>query len=77
MNIKQTKVKNQMNFTGPLPKNILSPTTKQGQVKSKNKHSHYFENHFNPRINEQQMRGMIPNAYSQEGSNMFYPPQHQ
>jgi len=40
MNQQQTKLKTQMNLTGPLPKNILSPTASQG----KTKHSQYFAN---------------------------------
>lgn len=39
---KQQKIKTQMNLTGPLPKNILSPKATANKSLGKTKHSQYF-----------------------------------
>jgi len=41
---KNPKIKMQMNMTGPLPKNIVSPKTTTNKSSSKTKHSQYFNN---------------------------------
>ena len=44
MQKKPTKIKTQMNMTGPLPKHLLGPVTVTNQSQGKSKHSQYFEN---------------------------------
>lgn len=40
----KAKLKTQMNLTGPLPKNILSPKSMANKSHGKSKHSQYFNN---------------------------------
>lgn len=63
------KTKTQMNLTGPLPKNILSPKSMANKSNGKSKHSQYFNNEAEV-VQQNQQQYMVPQKVDSQQFNM-------